>query len=488
MVAVRRLVTISILLGLAVATTLVLSGDIRILPRVADRGEVFSVSLYILSTSVQALSAVLGVTIAVLFIAAQFGPTVLLQRGLVAILRERTSLAIISFFLFTILFALATLGALISVIEAGALWIVDLNIVFAGATLLFLGPLVLVQVENLNPHYLGAKLARQITTRAILRYGLARVEVHHGEATPPVLELVTWSRHHGREDPLGPFHEVVMMAVRARDRVLLDSLMRLLLNRIARAAGTPYPLLADHGLYRVGGLARALRRLEAEETSRCIAISLHLLHYFVRRAAHLIQEWGEINGVRQQFLWNLHDLVASLCKRSGNAAVLELGLFAAFHIDLSYAQVPATAEDEVLVGFATLATELEKRGYAELGYLGASLLASLSVSTRHTPREVLASLQEALSPELRERFRRAVAAHSQASLVYSRDPWKGRLAGYTLSRPDSNIPRTRPTAPIHARNRRSKWLPLGMLLGLGILRSLNDLKSPADSSARDTRK
>lgn len=425
----RRVLTIALVVLFVLALLLIYRGSLHFFRPSAHDAETLTIALYILSTLVQSLAAALGVTIAVLFIAAQFGASGQYVRSLVEIYRQRATLTIVGFFVATLAVGLLSLGALANIVRDRRYWVIDLNLALGVMAMLLLLPLVLVQIENLNPYFLAIKLARRISIRRILGYGLVSIEEKAELGGRCKYKLIVWGHQHGREDPLGPFHEIVMIAVRGRDRLQVSALTRILFRRVAQTSRVPYKLLARSGAKRkMGWFARLSSGLRVSyKASERLAVTLHILHYSIRRCENLRQEWGAIDSVRQQYLLNLADLISALSLREENRQAIEVCLFAMLHFSLAYGDVPRLGEREALTTYFQVAESLFTLGMFFEAELCAELLGVISVVTWQLPLELVE--QRALRSEIATCFYRG---RRRKEIEFSGDPWRDRLSRYKL--------------------------------------------------------
>jgi len=433
---VRRAIIAALLLSAIGSVVAAVSYNVRLVSVPKQPSDALTVGLYLLTTIAQGIATLLGITIAVIFIAAQFGPTSRLVRSGMEIFKDRTALGILTFFSADVVVSLVSLASIDRVLSAKAYWILDINLVFAIVAVLLVIPLTLSQIENLNPYYLARKLCRRITSDRIARYGLVISE----PASAVRLEqyrLRVWGHQHGREDPLGAFHEIVMTTVERRDRFQLAALMRLLLQRIAVISGASFSLTPQSSVTATSKLrlrrrsaSRWLRR--PDEIPNRIGVTLHILHYYIRRSYHLRKEWGDVDGVRQQFLLDLRDLIQALAQSFGNNVGIEAALFAVLHISLGYADVPRHGEDEALLWYGDLPGVLDASGYAEAALQCAGIIGFISASTVHLPADLVAQVRGRFARSGQEAFEAAanldLIAWSEG--VGKSDPWRSRLATY----------------------------------------------------------
>jgi hypothetical protein len=432
---IRRAIIVVVCLVLVIGTLLLVRYHFALVYLPSIPADATTVALYVLTTIAQALAALLGMAIAIIFISAQFGPHSQLVRSGIEILKDRTGLGILAFFVAAIITSLISLARVQAIVGGSTPWVLDFNVLLSVAAVALVVPLVLVQIENLNPFFLAEKLSQTITLERIARYGLVKAD-RPAASSLPDYRLHVWGHQHGRDDPLGAFHEIVMMAVAKRDRLQLAAFMRLLLKRIARVCGarlplTPtYPALLPRRPRWRADLVRLFRR--PLSVPGRIRVTLHILHYYIRRCQNLRREWGHLDGVRQQYLLSLSDLLDVLAQEPANDACIRACLFAALHISLGYADVPRYGEDEALLRYGAIASALTASGYDAAAHDCASIVGFVAAKTVHLP------------PPLAETFRAMLPDHHRTAFDVGKqltvegwrdgvgvgDPWKARLETY----------------------------------------------------------
>ena len=311
----------------------------------------------------QSLSSILGITIAVLFITAQISSRPRYARTITEIYANKTTFVILSLFFLAISTGIASLAFVSLIVESGDYRILSFNVLVSTISIAFLCPLTLIQIENLSPYLLAMKLAKRVKPLRIYAYQLAQVDIDQDSLGKLRYSLLVWGHDHGRDDPLGPFHEVIMGAVESRDRIQLSALVRLLLQRIARYSAVPYPAKPASTLSQTSEEPKWFNSLYLFAFAPVspvdqLRVALHLLHYIVRRAHNLRREWGNLDTVRQQFILNIGDLIQSLNLRKGTEQIIDICLFSVMHICLGYADVPRYGRLEPLRRYYQISKEL----------------------------------------------------------------------------------------------------------------------------------
>jgi hypothetical protein len=389
-------------------------------------------ALYLLSTLTQGVAAVVGISIAVFFVTIQSNGKSGLARVLGELHAGRSISAYIAFFLTVLACDIFALSALSAIVSGAKWWLIDLVVLANIAVMFLLGPIVLLQIENVHPLILALKLSAKITPRRIWRYQLVRIDsAPAASGRRHVCSLNMRGQRHGLDDPLGAMHEVMLIAVNNRDRVLLSALTRILLRRIARCCGEAYPVSRQGEMRRVWRLWSRLYGLlgtRCDEKSR-LAVTLHILHYVIRRTENLRKELGAQDMIRQQYLLNLHDLIEAVARRTDSNEVIELCLLAAFHIDMKYSDIGrySTAADALNAYFA-LAMLLDSRGYHSQALLTMRILGFLATNTVHLDRQEVAEMLERSDRELQGAYGSIPQTDERGYVDFGiPDPWSRTL-------------------------------------------------------------
>lgn len=381
----RRLLSIIIILSFLGALWLVCRGSLSFFRSSDDHTETLTIALYLLSSLAQSLAAILGIFVAVFFVGMQFGFGLQYIRSIVKLYQQRTAFVVLIFYALAIALHFFSLSLVGEIVREKQLWLLDLNVLIAATAVTAVIPLVMLQVENANPYYLGLRLVRLLNAKRVSEYGLAQVSPGRNGTNDLVCRLVVWGHQHGREDPLGPFHEVVMVSVRNQDRLLLSALIRLLLQRAASICGVYYRRLPRRKnesrflafLHEVRG---RVPRTYSSKACR-VAVVLHVMHYVIRRCHNLRKEWGDLDSLRQQFILNVVDFLQVLRKGRSPQKELEIGIFSLLHLALGYADVTRAGEQESLVEAFSLARHLESDGLVSQAILCVEVLAFVSAKT-----------------------------------------------------------------------------------------------------------
>jgi len=418
-------------------------GHLRIFAPNVSQNDTFTTALYLLTTLVQSLSAILAVTIAVLFIAAQVIARTQYLRALMDIYKDRTTFTTLSIFFIAIILGIISLATIASILGSSNYWILDLNILLSLMAILLLAPLVLSQLENLNPYFLAIKLGKRITIKRIMAYNLALIENDHKTPNYFKYKLNLWGHKYDRDDPLGPVHEIIMEAVQKKDRVELSTMIRVLLQRIAHYSGIYYKMsprpFTFHLAYTAASATTSVtfKFSRNRQLSGRLAITLHILHYVIRRAHNLRDEWGHFDVLRQQFIANIYDLVEGLASKRDTQQIIDLCLFATMHICLGYIDVRQFGQHEPLRDYFYLADKLATCGKSEQATLCRRIIAFIEVNRARQFTHFTALQAVGSSVQVTE-YNSALTSASKEEkwLPYGQivDPWEYMLQRYKLSR------------------------------------------------------
>lgn len=435
---VRRIAVSLILLGFVAATWSAASHRYSLFVASPNREEAMTAAQYLVSSLIGCLASIIAVSIAVLFITAQISGRSY-ARTLSEVYRDGTTFLVLGFYAASICGGIICLAKLTSIANTRQFWYVDLVVYLGLASVFLLLPLILVQVENINPILLASKLLRRVTTTTINRYQLSHVDAPEGKQ--PSYRLLTLAPYHSAGDPLGPFHELVMAAVNSNDRVSVSLFMRLLLKRIAVMSAVPYPMTLRAQPRRV--LSRVVDRFylianRPKIMHDQITMMLHVLHYVIRRSMNLRMEWGDLDHTRHQYVFNIGQLIDALSLRLGTEPLIGIGLFATMHICFGYSDVPRYGRTEPLLALYELANKLEALGMADQSALCVEVLAVIAVRTPQLPSEFRSTSEGGLTPRLRAVYdaslRSAQTNETWLPGVAEKDPWRNRIALYKISK------------------------------------------------------
>jgi len=406
----RRILTAVIILFSTIAFVQVYYDWLTIYVPPVDISEIHNSCLYILSSLMQSLSAILGITVAALFITAQISVRNEYARTLPEIYKNYTTLFVLSSFFIAILTNLITLNRLSLIIASRSYQWIDFNVIIASVAILLLGPLILSQIENFSLYIIAVKLSRNITIKRISSYNLVQVQTNSKYLEESTYKLTVWGNQHGRDDPLGSFHEIVMSSVQNRDRLLLSSLVRLLLKRIAKYSAVPFsvhprPIGLKPNLYiRMRQYCYFVISPNPSNLQDRLTVTIHIFHYLIRRALYLKKEWGKIDSIRQQFILNIADLIESLNMRYCSEQSINICIIGVMHICLGFSDVQRSGQYEALARYFELSNQLYQKVKYEQASLCIRMIALISQHTNQIPIELASTLIKQLPKNLQQEF------------------------------------------------------------------------------------
>lgn len=379
----------------------------------------------LVGTVVQTTGTFGAVALAVMFLTAQFSgsgrPSVVRE-----LYRSRDVYVLFGYAAATVLsgyMAMVTTGQLMTP------WrdrVVDIVMVFGGASVLLLLPALISQLENLDQITLASKLAIRITPPAIIEYGLTDVQALPDKKVE--FHIATVGLRPRLVDPLRPLHELVMEAVNVRDRVLFGKLFRCLLAPIAKVHGIAWDTYgassSPHLLPTVPWRAIRASRVSLVEKTH---VTLAILHYSVKRARNLLTEWERRDIGRHGILTGIGDLIKALAFVKDGATAIRICLYAVLHVETFYSDIRPYGRVEPMNAFFDAANLLYRAGKIEEANLCLAILGWVSINTQQLSAERSAGIESRLEEELRETyFNFKLTAQQDPDWIpmYVDDPWR----------------------------------------------------------------
>lgn len=311
--------------------------------------------------------------------------------------------------------------------------LVDTLLIIAVSSVLLVAPTLALQVENLDPLALADKIADRISAAAIESYGLTNVVSDARQPSGYKFELVKVGLRPRGVDPLRPIHELLMEAVRARDRVLFGKLLRHLLKRVAAVHGAPWDLSGQALPVRARPLPLMRKGARRLSNSGRLHVTLTIVHYCVKRARNFVNEWQDSQGRpldigRHGILTGLGDIVLALAPVPGARGSIRICLYGALHISRVYSNVAPFGRIEPLNIFFEAACRLESAAKRAESDLCAEMLAWCSARTAQIAGERALGFAELLPARVLEHFEKSLA-FSVADKHWlpgdrSEDPWE----------------------------------------------------------------
>jgi len=436
--ALKRIAILAIIAFLAISLSFVYTGQLSLfVPHVADQQETLQSLTQMLSTIVQALSGILGIVLALLFISAQLTMRERYIRVIAEVYADPETIGILTFYLMTVIYSIIILSRTELIVQQGRFLFVDIALILSIASVAALLPLLLAQIEDLNPLSLMRKISKKITSKSIKSYGLVQLELNTDKTTVKKYWLERWGHRHGNYDPLGAIHDLIMEAVSRRDRIQISFAFRCILARIAWVAKVPYKRrFGLSGENTQSGLSSYITRiadwailhLKPCSESDLVMITLHVLHYLVRRAHNFTREWPNYDVLRQITVIAIGDFILACAKRKGTDKAIKLSMFAIMHICLGFRQVQRFGHYEPIVDLFPVAQRFEEQGQKDLAEFVISVLAFLRYNTNLIKDEQQDSCLSKISSRLRDYFNDSIQLLSRGDPLKrlwrpDHDPW-----------------------------------------------------------------
>jgi hypothetical protein len=395
---IRQWIEFIIVLGAIVALILVWSGNLRVFPLSDDSYPyVTSVLSILIPTTVTFGVAALAIVFLTAQVSAAYGkPSVLkeLYRSRdVYILFLCVSVNILAGYFALVL----NTDLVITVLENRLL---DSLLIIAMLTALLMLPIVMSQIENFDPLVLAAKLSSRINARDVKEYGLTHVDVPDNLRNIVNYSLSPVGIRPHRVDPFRPIHELIIDSVNTRDRVMFGKLFRYLLQPIPRA----YNAYWDPEGIKTSGKSKKIPSLYRYDLEEKIHLSLAILHYAVKRAKNLLNEWNGLDIGRHGILTGIGDLISSLAPIKDSQVTIRLCLNATFHISKYYAGVAPYGRVEPLNAYFIAAQELFRYGKAVESNYCIEVLAWIAVHTKQLSPQRTEGIEIYINGELSEKY------------------------------------------------------------------------------------
>jgi hypothetical protein len=312
-------------------------------------------------------------------------------------------------FIISIMYTVLLHAALSYVERLRVFYLIDISVVLFIASLVSLVSILLKNIGLFNPKIVAHRSLNPFNVSSVRKYGLILVEGNnHNEKLK--ISLKTWGHRHNLFDPLGAYHDILMEAVHARERVTFHLYINVFVNKLSHENGARlfrcYGTLKKH---KKNVLLDALLFLTPNKiflapSSHRVEYTAHALHYLVRRARNLLKEW-KIDTHRQIFVVNLGDLVLALSNSRNNALPIQLCLHAILRICCDYKQIELHGSYEPVSDLFELSTILHCRKYFYESDMCLRILAYLKENTsffnrfdnemcmRNLPKNLYASFQ-----------------------------------------------------------------------------------------------
>lgn len=277
----------------------------------------------------------------------------------------------------------------------------DICLILYTASILSIVSLMLKHFSIFNPRLVAERVLQVFSVRNVLAYGLVSVEKNsHDDKI--MYRLKTWGHRHNLADPLGPFHDILMETIEAKERITFHLYLSVFTERLAYLNGVRFE--------RKFGLATGPKHNQpfeyvllkfpilfgAKNLEDKVSLTVHALHYLVRRSKKMITEWG-LDNHRQIFIINIADLVLALARKRNNGVLIEICLDVLLKICIDYQSVSIYGSYEPLKDLFQTANELKRVGYNREANLCLQVLAFLDINTHYISPNKNVDLKDVLS-------------------------------------------------------------------------------------------
>jgi hypothetical protein len=306
--------------------------------------------------------------------------------------------------------------------------LLDSILVSAIATVLLILPTIMSQIENLDPVILASKLSSRIEPKEIKKYGLTDINISEDGKEVTKYQLITVGlRPHGI-DPLRPMHEIIMDAVKARDRVLFGKLFRYLLQPIADFHSSFWDPTGVE-VFSKNNLNLAVNKSKYKLDEQ-LHLTLAIIHYAVKRARNLLTEWGGLDIGRHGILTGIGDLIRSLARVEGTETAVRICLYATLHIEKFYSNVTPFGRVEPMNAYFQAAQELFDFGKSQEADFCITMLAWIATHTKQLSAPRSKGIEKVLSEELQDKYlatKNYFVSNPEEFPTDNNDPWKDWL-------------------------------------------------------------
>jgi len=380
----RRIIDVLTLTFLGIAAYLFARGIDFILPQSASDEYALTLATTLLPLISGSLASIFGILIAVYMLSSQITGRRPYSR-LVRTFYDLSDLYYFSLFFVSLLFPVYTHASWVHIASARQYYLLDVSLILYTTCILSLASLMLKHLSIFDPRLVAERALRIFNVRNVLEYGLVLVERNNYD-NEIGYRLKTWGHRHNLSDPLGAFHDILMEAIEARERVTFHLYLSVLIEKLAYLNGVRFQ--------RKFGLATGPKRYQALHDfllklpvvggagpiEHKIQVTIHALHYVVRRAHKMTKEWG-LDNHRQIFIINIADLILALARNKDNAVLIEICLNALLRICMDYREIPIYGSYEPLKDVFGLAYALKKAGLIREANICLQVLAFLDINT-----------------------------------------------------------------------------------------------------------
>lgn len=412
----KRLVDIFIIALLILASYQVLTRTSVIVPSpplgIGQEEHLFSLVGTLTQVTVGAVASVFGILIAVYILAAQLVGRKPYSR-FVRVFYGKADFAYFVLLFLSLMIPVVILAFWDSIVNRDLYFLLDTSVITYAVSIASLLAIMLKHFGIFDAKQVVYMVLHDFNRKNVLAYGLVYVAKNNYDNTLKYA-LKTWGHRHNLLDPLGAYHDMIIEAISEKERITFHLYLSVLMEKVATLCGVHYK--------REFGLASGRQpytRLYKFQTSipvlfyvrkleERVQIIIHALHYIVRRARKLTNEWG-IDNHRQIFVINLADLVIVLSERASNAQLIEICLYAILRICLDFRGIQIYGSYEPLKDLFGVAVDLQKRGFIREANVCIQILAFLDINTNYiaeNPNVNIDDILGRLSPEIANYYKK----------------------------------------------------------------------------------
>lgn len=423
----RHFFTYIIIIGSIISLLLVWFGWIEIFGLKNDSYLYISSVLAILIPT----TATFGVaTLAIIFLTAQISAAYGKPAVLKELYRSNDIYILFGFLLLSVVGGYISLvlnnDLTVTILESKLL---DSELILAIAAVLLILPTIMSQIENLDPVILASKLAARIKPKGIVEYGLTEVTLSENKKQVLGYKLVTVGLRPHSVDPLRPMHEIIMDAVKIRDRVLFGKLFRYLIQPIATVHGAFWD---SRGVKEVENDNLVLSEQNTKyKLDERVHLTLAVMHYAVKRARNLVTEWGNLDIARHGILTGIGDLIRNLARIKGTEASIQICLYAVSKIETYYLEITPYGRVEPMNAYFKVAQDLFDSNKIQESNFCISILAWIAVHTKQLSADRSQGIEAELNDELKTLFasqKKNFRSKPKEVPTDINDPWKEWVA------------------------------------------------------------
>jgi len=373
-------------------------------------------------TATSVIATIFGILIAIYVISMQLIKKTPYSR-LVNVLYRKTDIFYFSIFVITLFFPIFIIVTWADIVQSNKLFYIDIIIILYLSSILSLIAIMLKHLSIMEPRIIAERTLSIFNIKNILSYGLTLVEqnTHNSNIS---YKLRTWEHRHNLIDPLGAFHDLLMESINSRERITFHLYLSVFIKRIAFLNGVT--LNRKFGLLQQNDnklkqtiINFGLLLISTNDISKKIRITVHALHYIVRRAKSMTNEWG-IDNHRQIFTINLGDLILSLSNKKDNGEIIEICLYAILRINIDYQKIPLHGSYEPLNDIFNLVLILKEKGFIKESKICIQILSYLDANTKYLSNNKNINLNQIFNdypPELVDYYKAQILKSKDKEII-----------------------------------------------------------------------